>query len=213
MIRSNAPLAGQPCPRTRRSARPVASSTPTRAASRGLAFALHPVSLAVCLLGATPLATALPQGAVPTVGQAAAKVVAPGQMQIVQSTPRAGLDWTSFSIAAGESVKVLQPARSSVLLNRVVGEDASQIYGSLSSNGSVWLINPRGIVFGPNSRVDVGSLVASTLSISQGDLASGRLQLGQGAGTSGHETRWREIWPQVGGINQPGSRFACSPHF
>jgi filamentous hemagglutinin family protein len=147
-----------------------------------MGFALHPVSLAVCLLGGTPAAWALPQGAVPTVGQATVQLQAPGDMQIVQTTPRAGLDWTSFSIAAGERVNVLQPARSSVLLNRVVGDDPSLIYGSLTSNGSVWLINPRGIVFGAHSRVDVGSLVASTLSITAGDLASGRLQLGQGAG-------------------------------
>ena len=139
---------------------------PGRAPSvRGLAFTLTPVSLAVCLLVAAPATLALPQGAVPTVGQASVRQVSAAELQIVQTTQRAGLDWTSFSIAAGERVNVQQPAANAVLLNRVVGDDPSLIYGSLSSNGSVWLINPRGIVFGPNSRVDVGSLVASTLSI------------------------------------------------
>ena len=56
---------------------------------------------------------------------------------------------------------------------------------SPGSNGSVWVINPRGIVFGAHSRVDVGGLVASTLSITQDDLNSGRLQLGPGAGAPG----------------------------
>ncbi len=148
-------------------------------------WALRPVSLAVCLLGAAPAGYGAPQGAVPTFGSATVRVTAPGLTEIVQTTPRAGLDWTSFSIAAGERVNVLQPDVRSVLLNRVVGENPSLIYGSLSSNGSVWLINPRGIVFGPGSRIDVGSLVASTLSISHQDLASGRLQLGAGTGPAG----------------------------
>jgi filamentous hemagglutinin family protein len=143
------------------------------------------VSLAVCLLGVAPAGFGAPQGAVPTFGTATVRQTTPGLTEIVQTTPRAGLDWTSFSIAAGERVNVLQPDARSVLLNRVVGENPSLIYGALSSNGSVWLINPRGIVFGAGSRVDVGSLVASTLSITHEDLLSGRLQLGAGAGTPG----------------------------
>jgi len=145
-------------------------------------FALRPISLAACLAAAAPAGFALPQGEVPTFGEATVSRPAAGRMDIRQTTPRAGLDWTSFSIAAGERVDVRQPSRDAVLLNRVLGDDPSLIYGSLTSNGSVWLINPRGIVFGASSRVDVGSLVASTLVITQDELASGRLQLGRGAG-------------------------------
>ncbi len=169
---------------------PPRKSRPHRAAKRHPAPeqarpALSPMGVAACLLLAAPAGFATPQGAVLVSGQATVRQTAPGQMDIQQSTPRAQLDWTSFSIAAGERVNVVQPDRTSVLLNRVVGDNPSLIYGSLSSNGSVWLINPRGIVFGASSRVDVGSLVASTLAISQEDLASGRLQLGAGAGGAG----------------------------
>ncbi|KPF94790.1 hypothetical protein IP87_18105, partial [beta proteobacterium AAP121] len=157
----------------------------TAAPRRRGRHALRPVSLAVCLLGASPLGFALPEGATPTHGQVTVQTTAPGQMLIQQSTARAGLDWTNFSIAAGERVQVLQPDRSSVLLNRVLGDNPSLIYGALQSNGSVWLINPRGIVFGANSRVDVGGLVASTLTISDEALLSGRLQFGVGAGGAG----------------------------
>ncbi len=148
-------------------------------------WALRPVSLAACLLGVAPAGFGAPQGAVPTFGQATVRQTLPGQTDIVQTTPRAGLDWTSFSIGAGERVNVVQPDARSVLLNRVVGDNPSLIYGTLSSNGSVWLINPRGIVFGASSRVDVGSLVASTLSITREDMVSGRLQLGAGTGPAG----------------------------
>ena len=159
------------------------SSAPLR--SPGERPALAPITLAICLLGGSPLALALPQGAVTTSGQATALQTAAGTLTIQQVSTRAHVDWNSFSIAAGERVNVVQPSRSSVLLNRVVGNDPSLIYGALSSNGGVWLINPRGIVFGAHSRVDVGSLVASTLSITQDDLNSGRLQLGRGAGEPG----------------------------
>ena len=143
------------------------------------------MGVAACLLLAAPAGFATPQGAVLVSGQATVRQTTPGQMDIQQSTPRAQLDWTNFSIAAGERVNVMQPDRTSVLLNRVIGDNPSLIYGSLTSNGSVWLVNPRGIIFGANSRVDVGSLVATTLSISSQDLASGRIQLGAGAGSAG----------------------------
>ncbi|MCW5611996.1 MAG: autotransporter-associated beta strand repeat-containing protein [Rubrivivax sp.] len=164
------------------SLRPAARAAAVATARRRDGFALRPISLAACLAAAAPAGFALPQGEVPTFGEATVSRPAAGRMDIRQSTPRAGLDWTSFSIAAGERVDVRQPSRDAVLLNRVLGDDPSLIYGSLTSNGSVWLINPRGIVFGASSRVDVGSLVASTLVITQDDLASGRLQLGRGAG-------------------------------
>ncbi|MBX3636231.1 MAG: filamentous hemagglutinin N-terminal domain-containing protein [Rubrivivax sp.] len=162
--------------------RPLPHAPSARSGRRRHGIALRPISLAACLAAAAPAGFALPQGEVPTFGEATVSRPAPDRMDIRQTTPRAGLDWTSFSIAAGERVNVQQPSRDAVLLNRVLGDDPSLIYGSLSSNGSVWLINPRGIVFGASSRVDVGSLVASTLVITQDDVASGRLQLGRGAG-------------------------------
>lgn len=73
------------------------------------------------------------------------------------------IDWRSFSIGAGNSVRFDQPDAGSVVVNRVVGVQASQILGDLSSNGQVWLLNPFGVLFGAEARVNVGGLVASTL--------------------------------------------------
>ena len=148
-------------------------------------FVLRPVSVAVALAASAPASLALPQGAQVRTGQAEVKLASPTQLNIQQASPRAGIDWTSFSIGSNERVVVSQPDRASVLLNRVVGNDPSLIFGSLQSNGTVWLINPRGIVFGANSRVDVGGLLASTLSISNEDMASGRLLLGRLGGAAG----------------------------
>ena len=60
------------------------------------------------------------------------------------------------------------------MLNRVRGQDPSVILGTLSSNGRVFLINPNGILFGRDSRVDVQGLTASTLALSDADFLAGR---------------------------------------
>ena len=148
-------------------------------------FLLRPVSLAVALAAGAPASFGLPRGAQATFGQTDVKQASPTQLNIQQASRRAGIDWTSFSIGSNERVVISQPDRGSVLLNRVLGGDPSQIFGSLRSNGTVWLINPRGIVFGAGSQVDVGGLLASTLSISNEDMASGRLMLSRLARDAG----------------------------
>ena len=148
-------------------------------------FLLRPISLAACLASVAPSSFGLPTGAQASFGQTAVSQPNAQQLNILQSTPRAGIDWTTFSIGVNERVVISQPDRGSVLLNRVIGADPSQIFGSLRSNGTVWLINPRGIIFGANSRVDVGGLLASSLSISNTDLASGRLLLSRMGGDAG----------------------------
>ena len=97
---------------------------------------LNPVALAVSLLlapAATAWAQALPQGAQVVAGQAAIATL--GNQMTVTNTAGAVLNWQSFSIGAGQSVRFVQPSASSQVLNRVVGRDASQIAGRLSSNG------------------------------------------------------------------------------
>lgn len=123
------------------------------------------VSVLISLLSA--LCWANPSGPVVSHGQV--QMSGSSQLQVQQLTPKAIINWQSFSIGNGESVQFLQPGRSSVVLNRVVGQDPSAILGQLRANGQVFLINPRGILFGPNSTVDVGGLVASSLNITDQD--------------------------------------------
>ncbi len=84
-------------------------------------------------------------------------------MAVTQTTDRAVIDWISFSIGAENSVTVTQPDSSSVLLNRVLGDDPSEIFGTLQSDGGVFLVNPHGVIFGKDATIDVGALVASAL--------------------------------------------------
>lgn len=100
-------------------------------------------------------------------------------LRVDQQTSRLIVNWDSFNIGANAQVNFVQPSASAVALNRVVGTDASQIFGRLSANGQVFLINPNGVLFGDSARVDVGGLVASTLNIGDGDFLAGRYRFQQ----------------------------------
>ena len=85
---------------------------------------------------------------------------------INQSTNNLLINWESFNIKSNETVNFIQPNTSSIAINRVIGLNGSEILGSLNANGQVFIINPNGIIFGQDSQVNVGGLVASTLNIS-----------------------------------------------
>jgi len=64
-----------------------------------------------------------------------------------------------FNVAPNETVRFTQPSSQSRVLNRVVGTGAkSNIQGDIRANGSVYLVNPAGVIFGSGSTVEVGRL-------------------------------------------------------
>jgi filamentous hemagglutinin family protein len=134
-------------------------------------FGRHLTAAALLSLGLAGTALGNPSG--PTVRHGQVNIVGGTQAQIQQLTDRAIVDWQSFSIGSNESVQFIQPSELSVILNRVTGGDASSILGQLRANGNIFLINPNGILFGPNSVVSVGGLVASSLNITDQDFLSG----------------------------------------
>lgn len=146
---------------------PVKRGFPTIARNRMVA-ALATAFAAQLALAAAPAPTALPTGGQVVAGQASIQQ-AGAAMTIRQATDQAILNWQTFNIGASASVNFIQPGASSVALNRVLGSDPSAIYGQLTANGQVFLVNPSGVLFGPGARVDVGGLVASTLAIRDAD--------------------------------------------
>jgi filamentous hemagglutinin family protein len=101
-------------------------------------------------------------------GSAEVKHVDPFTMEIHPSD-QAIINYSAFDISRHEKVRFIQNSNSSCVLNRVVGNDPSQIFGSLESNGKVFLVNPNGIYFGADSTVNVGSFIASTLDLADED--------------------------------------------
>ena len=84
---------------------------------------------------------------------------------ITTDHPKSILHWNDFSIGEKETTRFMQPTSSSSVLNRVVQENPSKILGNLESNGTVYLVNPYGVFFGENARINTAAFVASTFDI------------------------------------------------
>ncbi|HOC58887.1 MAG TPA: GLUG motif-containing protein, partial [Smithellaceae bacterium] len=134
--------------------------------------------VAAALLSTVNPASALDPNALPTGGQVVAGKAAINQsgnvLTIQQSTDKLIANWNTFNIGQNASVAFQQPVTSSVALNRILDQNPSQIFGSLTANGQVFLLNPAGVYFGPTATVDVGGLVASSLSLSNENFLSGK---------------------------------------
>ncbi len=87
-------------------------------------------------------------------------------LTVTQQSNKAVIDWRGFDIAHGETTNFVQPSASSMTLNRVNSNSPSFINGNLNANGNLILVNPNGVWFGGNARVDVNSLIATTAGIS-----------------------------------------------
>jgi filamentous hemagglutinin family protein len=171
--------------------------TSSATAAGGAGFALKTLAASILLaFGAT--SWALPVGGQVSAGSAAIYSSA-GKMTINQSSQNVAINWQSFGIAATESVNFVQPNSASVALNRVIGPDPSAIFGMLSANGKIFLVNPNGILFGRGASVNVGGLAASTLNISDADFMAGKYKF-SGASTASVQNQ--------GAISAPGGYVA-----
>ena len=115
---------------------------------------------------------ALPTGA--SVVSGSATVSQSGNAMVINQTSNTMVaNWNSFNIGRDASVTFQQPSRSSVAINRIQSAEPTQVQGQLNANGQVVLVNPNGVIFANGSRVDVGSLIASTRDVTTTETASG----------------------------------------
>jgi filamentous hemagglutinin family protein len=134
-----------------------------RRAQRATLPALTPILIALSLAvpGGAYAAGPLPSGGHFVAGTGSINGNT-SSLTIDQTSSRGIIDWNSFSIGNGNRVNVLNG--SGATLNRVTGGHLSSILGTLSATGSVYLINPQGIVIGRTGVVSTGGrFVASTL--------------------------------------------------
>ncbi|WP_226643337.1 filamentous hemagglutinin N-terminal domain-containing protein, partial [Microbulbifer variabilis] len=120
----------------------------------------------------SPVAYAGPEGGVVTGGKGTIDVNGK-TTTIDQTTDLLSIDWDSFNLSPEELVKFLQPDSSSIVLNRILGQDPSTIHGSIEANGHVILVNPRGVLFTETATVNVGAITASGLDMSPEDFMNG----------------------------------------
>lgn len=96
-------------------------------------------------------------------------------LTIYQNGQNAIFNWESFNIATGYGVHFQQPNAQSSALNRIWDANPSAIMGVLTATGTIYLINTNGIIFGNGAQVSVGSLVASSLNITDQRFLDGLL--------------------------------------
>ncbi|MGZ3236968.1 MAG: two-partner secretion domain-containing protein, partial [Burkholderiaceae bacterium] len=178
------------------------SATPSMRWRIQLGLKLLPMLIAGCLN--TAPAWSNPSGAQTVNGQVS--ITSSGNVMTITNSPGAIINWQNFSNNAGDITRFNQQSASSSVLNRVVGQNPSQILGTLQSNGKVFLINPNGIVFGAGSQVNVNGLVASTLNLSNENFLAGKLNfnVGTSAGSISNQ----------GSITTPsgGQVYLIAPH-
>ncbi len=118
---------------------------------------------------------------------------------ITQGDARAIINWQQFNIAPNEVTRFIQPSTSSLALNRILDQNPSQIFGSLRANGSVILLNPNGVLFGPNAQVNVNGLIAASLNLSDENFLNGRYQF-EGSAVNGAVKNAGTITTGTGGF-------------
>lgn len=87
------------------------------------------------------------------------------RLVVNQHENRAIVHWDSFSIGEGYEVHFEQEQHQAIL-NRVgVSGGRSDLLGTLTAGGTVWLINPNGVLIGNGARIETQSFIASTLNV------------------------------------------------
>ncbi len=179
-----------------RSSRPLVSvNSPSGTFSR---LKLYAAVLAASQWMVTGQAWAAPEGG-EVVGGEGIIQQAGVETLITQATERMAIDWRSFDVAANERVEFVQPSSSSIALNRVLSNRGSEILGRIDANGQVMLVNPNGIVFGKDSVVNVGGMIASGLNIDPTSFINGEFALDSIEGAEGKVINYGIINAATGG--------------
>ncbi|MBB2162906.1 two-partner secretion domain-containing protein [Gluconacetobacter sacchari] len=121
---------------------------------------------------------------------------------ITQSSGHGVIDWQGFSVGKGRSVQFNNGTGAT--LNRVTGGQVSEIAGKVNATGSLFLINPNGVVVAPGGKVVVdGSFTASTRDTGDRDFMAGGAVTLSGA-SNGVVTNKGTIYAKNGSVTLVG---------
>src|SRR4051794_15643662 len=124
-----------------------------------------------------PIAPAFagPNGGVVVGGSAKINTQDTANVTINQFSDKAIINWHMFNIGVGEKTTFVQPNSNSIALNRIVGGlGPSEILGTLTANGKVFIVNKDGIIFGPDAVINTAGFLATTSDIRNQDFKAGR---------------------------------------
>lgn len=156
-----------------------------------LSFLMLPLVAAMLWCGTTSTthAQVLPTGGVVVLGGATFNNSAANKLVVTTQNGAGGnhsvINWNTFSIGAGGTTQFVQPNAASLSINRVVTNSPSSIFGTLSSNGKLVLVNQSGITVGTDAYVDTAGFTASAVGMSEADAIAGRLRFAGNGLTNG----------------------------
>lgn len=139
-----------------------------------------PLAVALCFCPAlqaqviNPNVDGLPQRGRVLSGDVSGALDGSTKLTLTQTGQRAVIDWKSFNIDQGKTVQFVQPNASAAVLNLVAANAGmSEIYGTMSANGMVLLMNPNGVLFHQGATINVASLIVTTGTINQSAFEAG----------------------------------------
>lgn len=88
-------------------------------------------------------------------------------MTVTQTSQLVAQNWSTFDLGGTASISFEQQGTGSLSINRILNQTPSQIYGTVASNGQLFLSNANGIVFGPGAQVNAGGFLATALDITK----------------------------------------------
>ncbi len=126
--------------------------------------------------------------------------------------------FSQFNVNTGESATFTGPTHIANVLARVTGGSASNIDGLLRSSGmpnaNFFLMNPNGVVFGPNAQLDVGgSFVVTTanqLHLADGGSFTASTDASQSVLTTAPPAAFGFLSPQAGPVTAQGSQLTAA---
>jgi filamentous hemagglutinin family protein len=96
-----------------------------------------------------------------------------GAQTLIRAGRNSIINYRSFDIGRGESVRFIQPDASSRVLNRITTAAPTHIDGGLFANGRVYIVNPAGVIFGNGAMVNTAGLYAAGGHLSDKDFVRG----------------------------------------
>ena len=80
----------------------------------------------------------------------------------------------TFNIGSGESVHFNQNSSSSIVLNRVTNGLPTSIFGNLTANGNVFVVNQAGVLVGNGAVINTHGFLAGAANITDNDFIAGK---------------------------------------
>ena len=130
---------------------------------------LMAAGLSAGVASAAPAANALPTGESVASGSATFDRTVSNQLTINQGSTNLITNWNSFDVGSSGKVIFNQPSATAAALNRVTTGSATQIFGQITGNGQLVIVNPNGITFGAGSQVSAAGIIASVLNVTDND--------------------------------------------